>query len=246
MPNTTLLYTVAAFVYFMIGLSKGGLGGTLGTLATPLLALILPPEDVVGLLLPVLIFTDVFAVAAHWGHWQRRLVVLLIPGAIAGVIIGTLFITNTPTETLRLVLGVIVLFFITYKLLEGRFQTRGGYQSRAWHGGLAGTVAGFSSALAHTGGPPISVYLLLQELQPRVFVATSALFFAVLNWIKVPFYFYAGLFDWELFWSLAFLLPVLPLGVWVGRRFGERVPKLVFDRIILVLLAAAAILLIFG
>jgi uncharacterized protein len=110
-----IFFLMTAVVAFLVGLSKGGLGGTLGALATPLMALVMPADQVIGLVLPILMFADIFAVALHWGNWNRRLVILLIPGAIAGVTIGTFFITNAPTETLRKALGIIILIFTIYK-----------------------------------------------------------------------------------------------------------------------------------
>lgn len=240
-----MLYFVAASVALLIGLSKGGLGGTMGTLAAPLLALVLPTDQVIGLLLPILMFADVFAVAFHWRHWNRRLVVLLVPGSVIGVTIGTYFITNVPTETLQMLLGIIILLFALYKLLEKRLLHWLVYQPRSWHGVLAGTVAGFSSALAHTGGPPISIYLLYQNVTPRVFIATSALFFAILNWIKVPYYLYADLFDVDLLRQMAWMLPVVFVGVWLGRRAVGKINAQAYEQLILVLLIVSALLLIF-
>ena len=248
-PSFPFLLALTAAVAFLIGLSKGGLGGVIGALATPLMALVLPADEVIGLLLPMLIIADVFALAAHWRRWEWRLVGLLIPGAVLGVTIGTFFITNAPTGTLRVLLAIIVLIFAGYKLIEGRLnRAAGDSTNRLWGasgmGLLMGAVAGFSSALAHTGGPPVSIYLLQQKIKPRVFVATSALFFALLNWIKTPYYLYAGLFDFERLLSLAWALPFLPLGVWVGRAFVTRINRPVFERVVTVLLALTAILLL--
>lgn len=240
-----LFYLVTGFVFFIIGLSKGGMGGALGALGTPILALILPTDQVIGLLLPFLIVADMFALAFHWRHWNRRMILILLPGAVVGITIGTFFITNTPTELLRTVLAVIILAFAVYKLFEKTIFSRLAYQSRTWHGVLAGTVSGFSSSLAHTGSPPVSVYLLLQDVTPRVFIATSVLFFAILNIIKVPYYFYAGLFDADLIAQALWLLPLIPLGVWLGKWGAERVSKDSFDLIILVVLILSALLLIF-
>jgi len=242
----TAFYLMVAIIAFMIGLAKGGLGGTLGALATPLLALVMPADQVIGLILPILMLADIFAVSFHWKRWNTKLVLLLIPGAILGVTIGILFITNAPTEALRTALGVIVLIFAVYKIFEKRIQGSLVYHPKNWHGLLAGTITGISSALAHTGGPPVSIYLLLQDVTPRVFIATSAIFFFLLNWIKVPYYWYAGLFNFHLLLQIVWLLPLVPLGVWVGRWGASKVEKVTFEQIITGLLVIAALLLIFS
>jgi len=242
--SLTTFYGMAAFVALLIGFAKGGFGGTLGVLATPLLALIMPANEVIGLLLPLLILADVFAVVSYWQEWDWKLILLLIPGAVAGVTVGTLFILNAPTESLKLALGVIILVFAGYKIFETRLFRSTAYQARDWHGMLAGVLAGLFSALAHTGGPPIGIYLILRRVPIRVFNATTALFFALLNWIKVPYYLYAGLFDFQRLWSLVGLLPLLPLGVWLGKQLADRISPEVFERSIVILLIVTALLLI--
>ncbi len=217
-----------------------------GALATPLMALVMPADQAIGLLLPILMLADVFAVALHWRRWNGRLVWLLIPGAVVGVTIGTYFITNAPTRTLQIALGVIVLLFAIYKIFEKRILGLFHYQPRDWHGLVAGTITGFSSALAHTGGPPVSVYLLMQDISPGVFNATAAIFFLILNWIKVPYYWYAGLFNFQLLWQVVWILPLVPVGVWLGKQFSNKVNKETFDRVMVALLVIASILLIFG
>jgi len=244
--DSIIFYIMVALISFMIGLAKGGLGGTLGALATPLLALFMPSDQVIGLILPILMLADIFAVSLHWRRWNTKLALLLIPGAIVGVTIGMFFITNAPIETLRTALGVIVLIFAVYKIFESRIQGFVKYQPKNWHGLLAGTFTGFVSALAHTGGPSLSIYLLLQDVTPRVFIATSAIFFFLLNLIKVPFYWYAGLFNFQLLWQIAWLLPLVPLGVWVGRWGASKVDKETFEWIITGLLVITALMLIFS
>jgi uncharacterized membrane protein YfcA len=177
---------MAALVAFLIGLNKGGLGGTLGALATPLMALVMPPEQVIGLLLPVLLLADVFAVSAHWRRWDWRLTRLLLPGAIFGVTVGTLFITNAPTALLKTALGVIVLVFALYKLFEKILAPC--HRPHSWHG-PGGTVGGFAQRWP-TRRITCAIYLLMQGISPSL-VATSAIFFAIVNWIKVPYYFHA-------------------------------------------------------
>ncbi|MFN2126962.1 MAG: sulfite exporter TauE/SafE family protein [Anaerolineales bacterium] len=245
MFNDSLILVIPAAVAFLIGLAKGGFGGMLGALAVPLMALVMPAREAIGVVLPILMFADVFAVASHWRKWNIKLVFLLIPGAILGVTIGTIFITNAPSDILRKFLGVIVLLFSIYKLLESRILKSIQYAGKNWHGIVFGTITGFSSSLAHTGGPPVSIYLLLQDIKPRMFIATSALFFMILNWIKVPFYLYANMFNFEILLGYTWLIPIVPLGVLVGRWFSVRVSKKVFEKIIVILLCVAGLMLLF-
>ena len=245
MTEEILILIVPAAVAFLIGLAKGGFGGMLGALAVPLMTLVMPARVAIGLVLPILMFADIFAVAFHWRKWNIKLVLLLIPGAILGVTIGTIFITNAPSDLLRRILGIIVLMFSIYKMLESRIIGTLNYEGKNWHGLAFGTVTGFSSSLAHTGGPPVSIYLLLQDIKPRMFIATSALFFMILNWIKVPYYWYANLFDFDILASFAWLIPIVPVGVLAGRWFSVRISKEVFEKIIVVLLSVAGLMLIF-
>ena len=244
--SPTIVLGMIVFVAFMISLSKGGLGGMLGALGTPMLVLVMPANEVLGLLLPILLLADAFALVMHWKKWNGRLVWLLIPGAVVGVTVGTYFIANAPTNALKLGLAVITLVFVFYKLIEKRLLASLKYEDRPWHGWLAGTVGGFASSLAHSGGPPISMYLLMQDLTPGVFNATSVLFFAILNWIKVPYYLYIHLIDFRQLWQIAWIAPIIPIGVWFGHWIGDRISKEVFDGIMVALLLLTALLLIFA
>ena len=172
------------------------------------------------------------------------MVLLLIPGAIIGVFIGTLFLTSISPETLRRFIGGIALLFVIYKIFESRIFSSIKYTPRNWHGLLAGGFSAFSSTLAHTGAPPVTIYLMMQNVPPRVFVATSALFFTVLNWMKVPSYYMAGLFNFNSLVQIIWLLPLLPLGVWVGKWLAVNIDKVIFDRVIMVVLVISGIFLL--
>lgn len=237
-------FGIVALAAFLVGLSKGGLGGMLGALITPMMSLVMPLEQAIALMLPILMFGDLFAITAHWRRWDQRLIWVLLPGALVGVTLGTFVITSVSPTVLRRLLGVLVLVIVIYRILEQRIIGTLQYQPRRWHGILAGTVSGFTSSLAHAGGPPISIYLLMQDLEPKAFVGTSVLFFTCLNLIKLPYYYFAGLFDIETQLRLIWLAPFVPLGVWVGKRFVERIDKRLFERIIVFFLLISAIFLL--
>ncbi len=243
--NPVIFYAAIAAAGFITGLGKGGLGGMIGALLTTSLALIIPLETVLGLMLPIFIIGDAFAISFHWGNWDEHLIISLIPGAVLGITLGTYVITSTPMDTLRTILGIIVLLFIAYRIVERKITASLVYRPKKWHGILAGIITGFTSALAHAGGPPIAIFLLMNDLAPGVFVATAALFFAIINLIKVPYYFYAGLIDFSLLLKIAWLFPFIPLGAFIGKTLTRKVDKAVFERILLVLLTISALLLLF-
>lgn len=242
--NSWIVYVVVALSALIIGMGKGGLGVAFAALATPLMALVLPVTQVLALVLVIQMVADVFAVGAHWRRWDTKLVALLIPGALVGVAIGTLFITHVSAQTLRTTLAIVVLLFTVYKLFEGRILRDFTYHPRNWHSLVAGGISGFASAVANNGGPPVTIYLLMYNLQPRVFIATTALFFLILNYIKLPFYLYANLFNWPLITRMVWVLPLAPIGVWIGRAFVLRAKKEQYDRVILVFLALSALLVL--
>ena len=159
---------------FLVGFSKGGVGGMMGALITALMALVLPVNVAIGMLLPLLIIGDIFAVWVHWRKWEGRLIRILIPGALLGTLIAMLFITSVSVDVLRKTLGVLIAIFVIYRLLGRRILKSLQYTSRRWHGFVAGVVSGSTSTLAHVGGPPVTAYLLIQNLTPRTLVATSA------------------------------------------------------------------------
>ena len=228
---------------FLTGVSKGGLGGGIGMLMTPMLSLVMPVNKAVGILLPILMLADVFTLAAYWKKWEIRWIWVLLIGGLSGVTLATYVLVNVPADLVRKGLASIVFIFFLYRIFEKRIIPAQNNQARPWHGLLAGSASGFSSALAHAGGPPITIYLLLQRLEPSKFIATSALFLALLNWIKVPYYFFGGLFDFPLQLRLVYLLPLVPLGVWTGRQLVKQVDKLLFERIIIALLIISVVLL---
>jgi uncharacterized membrane protein YfcA len=238
------VWVIIGLAAFLIGLGKGGLGGMVGALVTAMIAVVLPPVQVIGLVLPLLIVGDLFAVIAHWGKWDRDIILQLVPSAIIGVILATYFLYQLSGEGLRFTLGIIVLIFVILKLSEGWLLNQFHYQPKRQHGWLTGIISGIASTLAHGGGPPVSIFLVLQVLKPETFAATAAFFFFILNWVKVPSYWAAGLFDWDLLRSTLWVLPFVPTGVWLGKWGAKNIGRAYFEKVILILLSISGILLL--
>jgi uncharacterized membrane protein YfcA len=240
--HTVYVTVVIAILGFMIGVAKGGFGG-LGALLTPILALVLPVASAVGVLLPMLMVGDVFAVSMYWKEWDLALVKRMLPAGVIGALAGTFLLSWLSPDGLRIILGIFVLVLVAYKFISDRIEAVR-YVSRAWHAPAAGFLAGVASGMFNNGGPAFSSYLLLQKLKARPFIATSAIYFAILNLIKVPGFLYTGVLDLQLLFSLWWVFPFIPIGIWVARMALTRVSPAAFEWIIIVLLIFSSLWLL--
>ncbi len=239
------LIVAVAVAGFLIGFGKAGVAGTLGPFVTVLMALTIPADEAIGLLLPMLIVADGFSLAAHWARWNGSIVVRLVIAAVAGIVVGSLLVSAISEAALRSVIAVLTLLFVAgFALLRWRIEPGRGTVVR-W-GSAAGATAGLTSTLAHLGGPPIIAYLMASRLEPRPLVATSVAFFAAINLLKVPGYALAGVFDAELIVSTLWAWALIPAGVALGRRLVDRIDRNRFEQVTLVLLAGGAVLLLVG
>jgi hypothetical protein len=106
-------------------------------------------------------------------------------------------------------------------------------------------AAGFTSQVAHAGGPPFQIYVLPRRLPRDAFIGTSAIFFAVVNWMKVPAYFALGAFTPKVLATAGVLLPLAIASTWAGVWLVRRVPAEGFYKVIYVLLVAVGGKLVF-
>jgi hypothetical protein len=236
-----------ALVALLIGLSKGGLGGPVPvSMTAPLLSLVIPISQAVGVVLPLLLFADIFALYFYWQKWDERYIRLMLPLGIVGAIVGSLLLAGLSNEVLRRVIGAFTLIAVIYKVMSDqlpRFQ----YVPRQWHGWLAGGAAGFGSALANAGAPPFTAYMLLQpNMQPLPFIGTTTLFFAIINLLKLPFFLGTGVLNVPLLLQMLWVLPIIPLGVWTGRYIVRTMNPRRFEQMMLVMLALLSVWLLVG
>lgn len=243
MPIQTAL--IFALVALLIGFSKGGLGGPVPvSLTVPILSLVIPVSQAIGVVLPLLIFADVFALYFYWRRWDMRYIRLMLPSAALGVIMGSLLLAVLPNELLKKVIGGFTLLAVIYKLASDQLKSLQ-YSPRRWHGYLAGWASGFGSSLANVGSPPFTAYLLLQtDVTPISFIGTSTLFFAILNILKVPGFVSAGVMDTPMLLSTAWVIPIIPVGVWLGRWILRHMPTKRFEQFMLTLLFVMSLALL--
>jgi uncharacterized membrane protein YfcA len=237
-------YIVLVIVALLIGLSKGGMGAVLGVLVTPLLSLVMPVTAAISLALPLLMIGDVFALWFFWKTWDMHYIRLLLPSAILGIVVGTYLLATLNNGTLRHILGLFTLLFVVYKIADTRLKALD-YHPREWHGTLTGVACGLGSALANAGSVPFTVYMLLQDVSPEVFVGTTTLFFAVVNVLKVPGFILTGLIDLNTLFRVLWAIPLIPVGVYAGRWMIKRINKRGFEGFMLIVLVISSAVLLF-
>ena len=244
MISDPLFYVVAAISVTLLGLAKGGFYG-IGMMATPLLALVVPPVQAAGILLPILLVGDVVSVWAYRRSWDPWLLKVMMPGAAIGVLAGWALAAYLPPDYVRLAIGLVALVFTLNYWLDRRPPKPAAERSAA-KGVFWSSLAGFTSFVAHAGGPPYSVYMLPLRLDKLIFAGTTTILFAAVNAMKVvPYFFLGQLSSANLKISLAFLpLAVVTtlLGVWLVRR----TPQQMFYRLVYILMFLISLELIRG
>ena len=227
---------VVALAVVLLGLAKGGLSGV-GALATPLVALVLPPTIAAALLLPILIVQDVVSVWSFRKTWDGWVVAWMLPGAAVGIAAGYFYAEQVDEAKLMAALGAITLAFGVYRLwVERGGRIVAASTSPGWIGTLFGALTGFTSQIAHAGGPPFQMWVTPRRLPPRVFGGTSSILFAMINWMKVPAYLALGAFPHEVIVAALLLMPLAIISTLLTVRLLKRMDGARFYVVIYILM----------
>lgn len=242
---TPVALGVAILAGILIGLGKGGLVG-LGTIATPLLAMAVGPVLAAGVLLPVLISQDIVSVWAYRRDWDRRTVVLMLPGALAGIATGWAAAEFLPTLFILGTLGVVSVVFAAWRLYaDRRPEPHQRWQMPDWLALFFGYATGLTSQIAHAGAPPFQIWAAHRRMTPATFAGTSAILFAAINWMKVPAYVALGELGPSNLIVSAILLPLATVGSFVAISVVRRIDMKRFAVLVNVVLLLTGLRLIY-
>lgn len=241
-----LFYALAIPAVLVAGISKAGIGGGLGIVGVPLMTLAISPVQAAAIMLPILCLMDLFALRAYRGTWDRRNVVIMLPGALAGILVGALAFRYLSDDVVRLIVGTVALAFVVYRLAGEVILRRVSAQPRVAgpRGMFWAALSGFTSFIAHAGAPPIQVYLLPQRMDKTVYVGTMTLFFAAVNYAKLVPYGLLGQLSASNLGTALLLAPVVPAGVWLGLRFHRMLSEALFYRIVFGILTVTGLRLV--
>lgn len=213
--------TAALLAVVVLGLAKGGLSGV-GMLVVPVMALVISPVQAAAIVLPLLLVSDAISLWTWRGVWDRRTLVLMLPGAVIGIGIGWLTAAMVSDAAVRLIVGVIAVAFVLRWLTQSAASRAAAQPEHAGKAGFWGAVAGYTSFVAHAGGPPYQVYTVPLGMDARLYTGTSVVFFAVVNVIKVVPYIALGQFDAANLTTSAVLAPVAVVCTLLGAAIIRR------------------------
>ncbi len=249
-PEYSFAFWIAAtFAVLLAGMAKGGFGSGMGAASTPIIALTISAAEAAALLLPLMLVADAFAVQHYYRRFDKPSLIQLVSGAMVGIALGWFFFGyfRHNEEVLKMGIGILALGFVLFQIL--RSILLGSIANRQPHpaqGVSWGTLAGFTSTLAHVGGPAVLMHLLPQKLPREVFVGTSALFFSIVNLVKLIPYGQLGLLRIDNMMVVIILAPLAFLGVRAGIMLNKRFTDLWFNRFIYFALTLIAIQLVAG
>jgi len=227
-----VFYAVAIPAVLLLGISKSGFGTGFGSLAVPIMALAVPVPQAAAILIPVLLVLDVLGLHAWRRHFDWPLIRFLLPFGLLGTLVGTFVFRSLDSHLVAGLVGVFTLLFLAQRVF---FPPRpDSPPPPKWVGGILTTLAGVTSFISHAGGPAVNAYVIPMRLPPATFAATMAVFFFTINIAKwVPFA-WLGLLDARNMVSALVLLPLTPVGVYIGVYVARRIDPKLFYRFITV------------
>ena len=221
-------YAVAVPAVILLGVSKSGFGAGFGSLAVPMMALAVTVPEAAAILMPLLFVMDVLGMAAFRKDFDLALLRHILPFGVLGIVIGALLFKVLQAHTVAAIVGGFTLLFLAQRLA---FMPKpNSAPPPRWLGAVLATTSGFTSFIAHAGGPPINAYVMGLRLKPLPFTATMACFFFVVNLCKWIPYAWLGLVDLRNMTTSLVLLPLAPVGVWIGVRLARRISQALFYR----------------
>jgi uncharacterized membrane protein YfcA len=223
-------YLVSVPAVLLLGISKSGFGTGFGALAVPMMALAVPVPQAAAIMMPLLFVMDVLGIRVLRQELDRKLLRFLLPYGLLGTLIGALLFGLLDAKLVAGIVGVFTLLAVAQRVL---FPPRADSPPPPrWAGGILTTISGFTSFVAHAGGPPVSAYVIPLRLPPIVYTATMAYLFFFINLAKWVPYGMLGLLDMRNLVTSLVLMPLAPVGVWAGVWLARRISPGLFYRLV--------------
>lgn len=249
MMTDPFFYAAAIPAVILVGLSKGGFGGAMALLGMPLMALAVSPVQAAAILLPILVVMDIVTLWSWRSHKDATTLRIMVPFALIGVGIGWVTAAWVTVPMIRLIVGILALWFVWQYLMQNVFAADrtakpAPMQHQPAKGMFWGTFSGFTSFVSHAGGPPYQMYTLPLRQDPKTYTGTSVRYFAVVNAAKLVPYFALGQFDTTNLSTSLVLAPLAPVATLAGAFIVRRMKPDIFYPFMYVMVFLAAVKLI--
>ncbi len=222
---------VAVIAVLLMGVSKSGFGGAMGSLAVPLMSLLIATPQAAAILLPILLVMDALGLMVFRGQGDKANLRIIIPGAMLGILIGAFTFHLVDARWIKGLIGLEALLFGLDRLRQARAVTESCPPDLA-KGVFWSSISGFTSFISHAGGPPILQYLLPQGMDRVRMVGTTVIYFSAVNFAKLIPYGVLGLLDLSNLTVSILLLPVVPVGYWIGLKLLKSLPQSAFNVVV--------------
>ncbi len=216
-------WALAILGVWLTGVSKSGFAGGTGVVAVPLMAIAIEPKLAAAMLLPLLLFMDLSIIRTYRSVPKHPLFGVLMMGSVLGILLGTLVFRFLSNHHIKLAVGLLGIWFAVANLRQR--QDSAPLNPNKHVAGFMGAVSGFTSFIAHAGGPPLTGYLLHLHIPKQTFLATATLFLALTNFLKLPAYVAVGVLDLNMGLFTLLLLPIAWLGLRAGVFLKDKLPQ---------------------
>ena len=241
--NLLFFFTVIPAIIFF-GIAKSGLGGSMALISIPLMTISMPLTTALGIILPILIFSDFIATYKYRKEFDLETLKLIVPFAAVGIFIGSLSFSYFSEELLKFIIGLMgFLFAGHYFFFKKNKEAKS--EKNFLKGGICSTIAGFTSFSVHAGGTPTSIYLLPLRMKKEIYVGTRIIFFTFVNLIKLPLYINLSMMNFETFKQSLILFPVALIGILIGYQLLKIIEEKLFYNILYALIFVTSSKLIF-
>ena len=241
--NILFFFTVVPAIV-LFGIAKSGLGGSIALISIPLMTIAMPLTNALGIILPILIFSDFIATYKYRKEYDLETLKLMVTFAAIGIFIGSLTFTFFSEELLKFIIGLMgFLFAGHYFFFKKNKEAKS--DKNFLKGGVCSTIAGFTSFCVHAGGTPTSLYLLPLRMKKEIYVGTRIIFFACLNLFKLPLYINLSMTNFETFKQSLILFPVALLGILIGYKLLKIIEEKLFYNILYTLIFITSIKLLY-
>ena len=234
---------VPAIIIF--GIAKSGLGGSIALIAIPLMTVVMPLNQALAIILPILILSDFTAVYKFRKEFDLGTLKLLVPFAAVGIFVGSVTFSYFSEDMLKFIVGLMgFLFSAHYFLLKkNKFIPN---KKSFFKGSICSVIAGFTSFSVHAGGTPTSIYLLPLRMKKEIYIGTRVIFFTFVNLIKFPFYINLSMITVDSFKQSMMLFPLSVVGILIGYQILKYIEETLFYNVIYALILITSSRLVYG